>query len=255
MRFLLGFGAAVALMAAHPVAALDICVEGAYPPFSQVLEDGAMVGFDIDMANALCARIGESCDLVRTNWDRMIPTLLDGGCDAIVASMSSTEPRKRLIDFTAPYYRSPGRFVARDGAGLADTPDGLAGKTIGVQLGTVNQFFVQAHYPEAALRVYVTQEHVLMDLEAGRLDAVFGEAAQLEAGFLETSAGEGFAFFGGEHFDPAIQGAGAAIGVRKDEPALRDALSSAIASIRADGSYQEIAAKYFDFDIYGGSGS
>ncbi len=255
MRFLLGFGTAVGLMVAHSAAALDICVEGDYPPFSEILADGTMAGFDIDMAKALCAQIGESCDLVQTRWDRMIPTLVGGGCDAIVASMSSTEPRKRLIDFTAPYYRSPGRFVARDGAGLADTPDGLAGKAIGVQLGTVNQFFVQAHFPQAALRVYVTQEHVLMDLEAGRLDAVFGEAAQLDAGFLETSAGEGFSFFGGEHFDPAIQGTGAAIGVRKDEPELRDRLSAAIASLRADGGYQEIASKYFDFDIYGGSGS
>ncbi len=255
MRSSLAFGFALGLMAAHPVEALDICVEGAYPPFSEVLADGRIVGFDIDMADALCAEMGESCALVQTSWDRMIPALLAGDCDAIVASMSSTEPRKRQIDFTVPYYRSPGRFVSRQGAGLTDTPDGLAGKTVGVQLGTVNQFFVQAHFPKAALRVYVTQEHVLMDLEAGRLDAVFGEAAQLEAGFLETSAGDGYAFFGGEHFDPSIQGAGAAIGVRKEDAALRDAFSAAIASLRSNGEYQKIAAKYFDFDIYGGPAS
>ena len=108
-----------------------------------------------------------------------------------------------------------------------------------------------AHYPATGLRLYGNQEHVLLDLTLGRLDAVLGEAVQLDAGFLKTPAGEGFAFFGKDHFDPAIQGNGAAIGVRKEDNALRDRLSAAIMAIRADGSYDTIASKYFDIDIYG----
>ena len=128
----------------------------------------------------------------------------------------------------------------------------MAGKVVGVQRGTVNQVFMTAHYPGTLLKVYGNQEHVLLDLTLGRLDAVLGEAVQLDAGFLKTPAGEGYAFFGGEHFDPAIQGTGAAIGVRKADTGLRDRLSAAIAAIRADGTYEGIAARYFDFDIYGG---
>ncbi len=241
----------VSLGGAVPAAALGVCVEGAYPPFSEVKDDGEIVGFDIDMARALCAEMGEDCTLVRTDWTRMIPSLLAGKCDAIVASMSDTPARRQSIDFSTPYYRAPIRFVSAAGSDLSDTPEGLAGKAIGVQRGTVNQYFMTAHYPAAALKLYGTQEHVLIDLTLGRLDAVAGEAVQLDTGFLKTSAGDGFAFFGGEHFDPAIQGNGAAIGVRKEDTALRDRFSAAIAALRASGRYQAIEEGYFDYDIYG----
>ncbi len=186
-----------------------------------------------------------------TSWDRMIPALTGGACDAIVASMSDTAERRREIDFTERYYKAPVRFVARIGTEAGDAPEAMAAKVVGVQRGTINQAFMRAHYPATPLRLYGNQEHVLLDLTLGRLDAVLGEAVQLQAGFLETPAGEGFAFFGGEHFDTAIQGDGAAIGVRKGDAALRDRLSGAIAAIRSDGTYDAIAGRYFDFDIYG----
>ncbi len=122
---------------------------------------------------------------------------------------------------------------------------------VGVQRGTINQTYMRAHYPATALKLYGNQEHVLLDLTLGRLDAVLGETLQLEAGFLDTPAGEGFAFFGAPHFDPAIQGEGAAIGVRKTDEALRDRFSAAIAAIRSDGSYQAISEHWFGADIYG----
>jgi polar amino acid transport system substrate-binding protein/arginine/ornithine transport system substrate-binding protein len=236
------------LVASGPARALDICVEGAYPPFSQTEADGSITGFDIDIAQALCAEIGESCTLVKTAWNDMIPSLADGACDAIVASMSDTPQRRARIDFTDRYYRTPLRFVGRDGAGPGDNPSDLAGKVIGLQGGTIFQTFMVAHYPDTPLRYYTSQEHVLLDLELGRLDGVIGEEVQLEAGFLVTPAGEGFAFFGAGHYDPAILGEGAAIGVRKSEPDLRDSLNAAI---RADGTYDAISQGYFDADIYG----
>ena len=238
--------------AAGPASALGVCVEGAYPPFSEVLDDGTIVGFDIDIAGALCARIGETCTLVQTDWVRMIPALEGGDCDAIVASMSDTAERRARIAFTERYYKAPVRFVGATGADLDDAPAALAGKVVGVQRGTINQAYMRAHYPDARLRLYGTQEHVLLDLDLGRLDAVLGEAVQLEAGFLDTPAGAGFTFFGGEHFDPAIQGSGAAIGIRLEDTALRDRLNAAINAIRSDGTYDTIARRYFDFDIYGG---
>ena len=242
----------IAAVGATPALALGVCVEGTYPPFSEIRDDGTIVGFDIDIANALCAEVGETCTFVPTEWSRMIPALVGGTCDVIIASMSDTPERRALIDFTDRYYRAHVRFVGRAAAGLGDAPEAMAGVTVGVQRDTVNEAFMTVHYPETPLKLYGNQEHVLIDLALGRLDAVLGEAAQLDAGFLKTPAGEGFAFFGGSHFDPAIQGTGAAIGVRKADTGLRDRLSAAIAAIRADGTYQAIGARYFDFDIYGG---
>lgn len=234
---------------AGPAAALDICVEGAYPPFSEVTADGTVKGFDIDVASALCAELGEACVFKLTRWERMIPALTGDVCDAIVASMSDTDARRRLIDFTEPYYRSPVRFVAAAGTQGSDDPAALAGKVVGVQRGTINETYMEAHYPATPLKLYGNQEHVLMDLDLGRLDAVLGEALQLEAGFLDTPAGAGFAFFGSARYDPAIQGRGAAIGLRKDDPDLRDRLNAGLAAIRADGRYQTIARRYFDTDL------
>jgi arginine/ornithine transport system substrate-binding protein len=243
--------AALGILGAGPALALGICVEGNYPPFSEVTPDGRIVGFDVDIAEALCGEIGESCDLVQVSWQRMIPALTAGDCDAIISSMSDTPERRLLIDFTVRYYRAPVRFVAPSDAGLDDAPTAMADKVVGVQRGTINQNFMQANYPDVSLRLYGNQEHVLLDLTLGRLDAVLGEAPQLDVGFLRTPAGEGFAFFGDDHYDPVLQGDGAAIGVRKDDPELRDRLSAAIAAIRASGAYDAIAARYFDIDIYG----
>jgi polar amino acid transport system substrate-binding protein/arginine/ornithine transport system substrate-binding protein len=253
MRGLLGAAVVLSVLAAPPVAALDVCVEGTYPPFSEVTADGTVVGFDVDIAAALCAEIGETCTWRLTRWERMIPALTGDVCDAIIASMSDTDDRRRLIDFTERYYRSPVRFVGPAGAAGtgADSPEALAGMVVGVQRGTINQLYMERHHPATALRLYGSQEHVLLDLGLGRIDAVLGEAVQLDAGFLKTPAGQGFAFLGAGRFDPEIQGRGAAIGVRKQDAALRDRLSAAIAAIRADGRYQAIAGRYFDVDIYG----
>ncbi len=241
----------LAMAAAAPAFALNLCVEGAYPPFSEVAPDGSVVGFDIDIGQALCKQIGETCTLVKVDWDGIIPALLEKKCDAIVASMSATEERKQVIDFTDRYYREPNRFVAKAGADLDDTPEGLAGKTVGVQRGTIHEKYMQVHYPQTTLQSYGSQDEMILDLTSGRLDAVMASGIALDAGFLNTPAGTDYVFVGGEHYDPAIHGAGASIGVRKEDTDLRDKLSAAIKAIRADGSYETIEKKYFSVDIYG----
>jgi polar amino acid transport system substrate-binding protein/arginine/ornithine transport system substrate-binding protein len=250
-RMLSAVAAVFTLAAASPSLALNICVEGAYPPFSETAADGSIVGFDVDIANALCAEIGEECTMVKVDWDGIIPALLESKCDAIVASMSITDERKQVIDFTAKYYQTPAVFVAAKDTDLDPTPEGMAGKTVGVQRGTIHQAFMEQHYPEADLRLYGTQDEMVLDLTAGRLDAVMADSIALSDGFLKTDAGADYAFLGEPQFDPAIHGEGAGIGVRKEDTELRDKLTAAIDAIRASGQYDEIAGKYFDFDVYG----
>ena len=252
MRRILGTAATVAcLAAAAPALALNICVEGAYPPFSETAADGSVVGFDIDMANALCAEMGETCEMVKVDWDGIIPALLERKCDAIIASMSATEERKQVIDFSEKYYHTPAIFAAREDADFTDSPEDLAGKTVGVQRGTIHQAFMEAHYPDTDLALYSSQDEAYLDLIAGRIDATMADSIAIGDGFLKTPQGAGFAQLGEPHVDPAIHGQGAGIGVRQEDTELRDRFSQAIQAIRASGSYDEIAAKYFDFDIYG----
>ena len=245
---------AVAAGAAPATAAdpLRIGVEGAYPPFSWKEADGTLKGFDIDVAFALCAKMGRECTLVEQDWDGMIPALLAKKFDAIIASMSITEERKKRVGFSSKYYNTPARFVAAKDTGLDVSPAGLAGKAVGVQRGTTHQCFMEKLYPDADLRLYPTQEEVFLDLAAERLDAQLSDSIQADEGFLKTDAGQGFAFAGGPQLDPECHGEGAGVAVRKGEDALREAFNRAIAAIREDGTYQSINDRYFDFDVYGG---
>jgi arginine/ornithine transport system substrate-binding protein len=228
---------------------LNICVEGAYPPFSTTNESGDVVGFDIDIANALCDEMGASCTMVKTDWDGIIPALLERKCDAIVASMSITEDRKKVIDFSNKYYNTPARFVAPVGSDF--NVENIEGKVVGVQRGTIHHDFMEGELPAAELKLYGTQDEVYLDLAAGRIDAFIADSVAALDGFLNTEAGEGFEFVGPSYSTPKYHGEGAGIGIRQGEDDLKASLNAAIEAIRASGQYEEINSKYFEFDIYG----
>lgn len=242
---------AIMLMAGMATAEpLRIGVEGAYPPFSKKEADGTLSGFDIDIALALCEKLNRECELVEQEWDGMIPALIAKKYDAIVASMSITEDRKKRVDFSEKYYFTPSRFVAKEGATIELTVEGTKGLKIGVLRGTTLQCHVEKAFPEADLRLYNTQEDVFADLVAGRLDMQLNNSLQAIDGFLNTEQGKGFAFLGDDVDDPDCLGEGTGIAVRKGDP-LAAELSAAIKAIRADGTYAEINDKYFDVDIFG----
>ncbi len=249
--------AAIALMfglagTAAQAADLRVGVEGAYPPFSWKESDGTLKGFDIEIAEAICAELGRKCVLVEQDWDGMIPALLARKFDTIIASMSITEERKKRVDFSDKYYNTPAKFVAKKGSGIQINAAGLKGKRIGLQRGTTHQCFMEKIYPDAELVLYGTQEEVFQDLAIGRIDAQFSDSIAADDGFLKTDAGKDFEFVGGDQHDEACHGPGAGMAVRKSDTALRDDLNRAIKALRDNGTYQKINAKYFDFDIFGG---
>ena len=252
MNRLVAAALAAGLATSAAAADLRICVEGAYPPFSEVTSSGEIVGFDIDIANALCDEMGHSCEMVQTEWDGIIPALLERKCDAIVASMSITADRQKVVDFTDKYYQTPAKFVAAADAGLEATPGALAGKVVGVQRGTIHQDFMEGEFPETELRLYGTQDETYLDLQAGRLDAVMADSITIDEGFLSTDDGQGYAFFGPGYSIPEYHGEGVGVALRKGSDDLKAAFNAAIAAIRADGTYDEIQERYFAFDIYGG---
>jgi len=231
--------------------ALRVGVEGAYPPFSGKEADGSLVGFDIDIAHEVCKRLGRECVLVEQEWDGMIPALLARKFDTIIASMSITEERKKKVDFTVKYYNTPARLVTHQDSVVDIIHRGLEGKRLGVQRATTHQCYADKFFGDAEVVLYGTQEEVFQDLAAGRLDAQLSDSLQAVDGFLNTEAGEGFVFFGGNRDDLGCMGEGAGFAVRKEDSELRDALSQAILDIRADGTYKKINDKYFAADIYG----
>jgi arginine/ornithine transport system substrate-binding protein len=230
---------------------IRIAVEGAYPPFSEIGPDGKIKGFDIDIANALCAKMNAECKLVQQEFDGMIPALQARKFDAVIASMSITEERKRSVAFSDRYYSTPARLLEKKGAGLVPTPAGLKGKRIGVQRSTIHDRFVTDTFKDSEIVRYTGQDQVYLDLAAGRIDASLEDEVAAQAGFLKTAAGKDFEFFGPEYNDPKYFGIGAGIAMRKSDTELQAKFNQAIKDIRADGTYQQIEKRYFDFDVYG----
>lgn len=231
---------------------IRIGVEGAYPPFSSVTADGQLVGFDIDIALALCEEIGAECELVQQDWDGIIPALLAKKYDAIIASMSITEERKQKVAFTRKYQNTPAKFVRRKGSGIEISPDGLKGKSVGVQRATTHDNFITAEFGDAVdIKRYATQDEAYLDAVAGRIDLLLADSAAMDDGFLKTDQGADFEFVGPEYNDPKYFGEGAGIAIRKEDADLVEKFNAAIDAIRANGKYAEINAKYFAYDVYG----
>jgi arginine/ornithine transport system substrate-binding protein len=231
---------------------IRVGTEGAYPPFNFIDEKGQLQGFDIDIAKALCEEMGAECEFVVQDWDGLIPGLLAKKYDCIIASMSITEDRKKKVDFTEKYYNTPARFVARKSDALELFKKGLKGKTVGAQRATVTEYFLRDNFSDMVkIKSYATIDEANLDLTAGRLDLVIADSVVLLGGLLEKPEGKDFMFVGPSFSNPKWFGEGIGIAIRKGSGNLAPNFNAAIKALRANGVYQAINKKYFDFDVYG----
>jgi lysine-arginine-ornithine-binding protein len=243
----LGFAGAASAQAQK----VRVATEGAYAPFNFKDANGELQGFDVDIAKALCAKAKFDCEIVAQDWDGIIPGLLAKKYDAIIASMSITEERKKSIAFTSKYYQTPAHFIAKKGSNIEISEAGLKGKTVGVQRATIHANYIKQTYGSVVtVKEYDTQENANLDLVAGRLDLILADSVVLQEGFLNKPEGKAFGFVGPDLRGP-IFGEGAGIGIRKEDTKLKDAFNAAIKEIRADGTYKKLNDKYFPFDVYG----
>lgn len=244
-------GVSVLLAAANAATAKDwktvrIGTEGAYPPFNYVDSNNQLQGFDVDIAKALCEKMGVECEIVVQDWDGMIPALTAGKFDAIIASMSITDERKQVVDFTDKYYTNSLNFVAAKDAGITEvTPEQLAGKFLGAQSSTVSAAFLEENYTDSDIKLYPTQEEAYLDLASGRIDAVLADVGPTNL-WLATDDGACCEFTG----KPVVSDDEIGIAIRKEDQDLKAMFNKALTDIVADGTYQQVNEKYFPFSIY-----
>ena len=225
---------------------IRIATEGAYPPFNMKNAKGELVGFDVDIAKALCSQMKADCDIVAQDWDGILPGLLAKKYDAIIASMSITPERQKKVAFTNPYYSNYLRFAAAKGSGLEATKEGLKGKRLGAQRATIAAQYLEDNFRSVAeIKVYDTQEAAYLDLKAGRIDALLSDIYPAYD-WLQQPDNDKFEFIGKSiDIDDKI-----GIAIRKGEQELADKFNAALKAIREDGTYQKINEKYFPFDIF-----
>ncbi|ALR18412.1 transporter substrate-binding domain-containing protein [Vibrio natriegens] len=225
-------------------------VEGAYPPFNWTTQEGELVGFDVDLANALCDELKVRCEIGKQDWDGIIPALLARKSDAIIAAMTITEAREKKVAFTAPYALVPQRFVMHKDREVDTSEKGMDGIVVGVQRATVGDQYLSHAYANIELRRYNTFDEAFTDLINGRLDTVFGGAIGLRSGFLDTEQGQDFHFTGPSYTEQKWFGKGVGIAVRKQDKDLRDLLNKGLEALILNGTHKTIADKYFPYDIY-----
>lgn len=225
-----------------------------YPPFASPDASGKWTGWEVDMIGAVCKAAEMECEIVPVAWDGIIPALTAGQIDAIMASMSITEERLKTIDFSNKYYNTPTVIVAAKGGDIAATPEGLAGKILGVQVSTIHEAYAQKHFAGsvAEIKVYQTQDEANQDLVAGRIDATQADSIALDA-FLASAEGAACCEVkGAVADDPDVLGLGVGVGLRKGEDALKEKFNAGIAKVLEDGTYEAISKPYFASSIYGG---
>ena len=228
---------------------IRIVTEGAYPPFNYVNEAGELEGFEIDLITVFCEELKADCTLSAQDWDGIFPALLARKYDAVIASVSITEERKKRFYFSEKYFDTPTRFVAKKGKFDVNHFD-ANGKKLGVQRATIFHEFLDANFPNSKIKLYGTIDEALLDLKTDRLDVVMSDGLQLLDGFLNKKEGKDYEFVGKVYTDPKWFGEGIGVVVHPDNKDLAHKFNEAIKSLREKGIYQKISKKWFGVDIY-----
>ncbi len=249
---LLGLSTSASVFAALPQT-VRIGTDATYAPFSSKDAKGDFVGFDIDLGNEMCKRMQVKCTWVGSDFDSLIPSLKAKKIDAIISSLSITEKRQKEIAFSDKLYAADSRLIAAKGATIQPAIESLKGKHVGVLQGSTQEAYANEKWRGKGVDVvaYQNQDLIYSDLSAGRLDAALQDEVAASEGFLKQPAGKEYAFAGPSVKDKNYFGDGTGVGLRKDDAELKAAFDKALGEIRKDGTYDKMAKKYFDFNVYG----
>lgn len=221
---------------------IRFATEPTYPPFEYVDDKGEKQGFDIDLANALCAELDMTCSFHTQSFDSIIPALKYKKFDAAISGMDITAERLKQVSFTDPYFENSAVFATTDTS--LKTIAELKDKKVGVQNGTTHQKYVLDNIAGAIAVPYANYQEAFMDMKAGRVIAVFGDTAVVAD--IMSKEGEGVVLLGDKITDASYFGKGFGIAVAKDSTELLEKLNSALAKVKANGTYDKIYAKYFE---------
>jgi len=263
-------GVTAGAVAAKDWSTVKIATEGAYPPWNSTDSSGQLIGFELDLAKDLCERMEVTCEIVAQDWEGIIPALEAGKYDAIMAGMSITAEREKVIQFTDSYADTPARFAVlkdSDLASLTTTLDranlneidadeqaaidalkeAFDGKTVGVQVATTHANFLEEQMGDTVeIRKYDTQENLDLDLQSGRVDLALASMSYWQP-LLETDKGVDFTVIG-----PGLTGGpfgeGVGVGIRQEDSDLVEMFNQAIAGAKSDGTLTKLAEQWFGFD-------
>jgi histidine transport system substrate-binding protein len=240
-------------LAAKEYKELRFGVDPSYAPFESKAADGSLVGFDIDLGNAICSELKVKCKWVESDFDGMIPGLNANKFDGVISSMTVTEAREKAIIFSNELFSGPTALVFKKGAGLSADVASLKGKTVGYEQGTIQEAYAKAVLDKAGVKTqaYANQDQVYADLVSGRLDASVQDMLQAELGFLKSPQGGGYEV--SKPIDDPLLPSKTAVGIKKGNTDLQALINKGLEAMHKDGTYAKIQTKHFgDLNLYSG---
>ena len=217
---------------------IKIATESSYKPFSYTDADGKLIGYEIELIDALCAQMKADCEVISQDWDGLIPGLNAQKFDAAIAGMSITPERKEVVEFSDPYFYSGIVLIGKKGDDIS--VDALKGQPVASQRATVAAQYLQDDHAEADIKLYDTQDNAYLDLTSGRVRAMMSDKVT-GIDWLKTEAGKDYEVKGEEIStnDDAM-----GIAFRKGD-ALVAKFNAALAELKANGTYDQITGSYF----------
>jgi polar amino acid transport system substrate-binding protein len=235
----------------HGLEKLRFITDSDYPPFHYFDEVGALTGFNVDLAKAICEALEVECEVKDVDWSEIFINLDGGDADAAIASIRISGDSLVRADFTSRYYATPARFVAQKTNELKDIrPETLEGRKVGVAKGTGHEAYLKQFFPNIALASFDTPEDAQKALKSGAIDFVFGDGIGLTF-WLNGMTSEGCCEFrGGPYLDNKFFGEGVGIAVKKGNRQLAEILNYGLEQVHASGRYEELFLRYFPMSFF-----
>ncbi len=217
---------------------LKLATESSYKPFSYTDADGNLIGYEIELVDALCAQMQAECEVISQDWDGLIPGLNAQKFDAIIAGMSITPERQEVVEFSDPYYTTGFVLIGKKDDDISI--DSLQGQPIASQRATTATEYLQDEHSDADIKLYDTQDNAYLDLTSGRVRAMMIDKV-IGMNWLGTDAGQDYEIKGDE-----ISTDSDAIGIafRKGDPLVAK-FNQALNELKANGTYDQITGSYF----------
>lgn len=219
-----------------------------FPPFSFRDRRGVLIGFNIDLIDALCDVLKVDCALQFRPFDTLYETLIKGEGDAVIAGLRAGDAGPDVI-VTSPYMKLPARFVIRRGI-IFNPHDSSGGDFLGTVCGSAHSAFLGRFFSDWRIACYPSLAAALGELNQGRIVAVFGDALRVAFWLHGERSGNCCVFAGGPFLDNRYFGPGLSIAVRKTDRRLKTALDYGLREVYRSGKYEELYLRYFPISLY-----
>ena len=233
------------------VGSIRFLTEEDYPPFNYKTADGQLVGFNVELARAICDELRVPCTIQMRRWDRLADALEQNQGDALIASLALSPDLRRRFEVSDRYLATPARFVTRRASLSGEaTPEALRNRRIGVMQGTAHAAFLASHFKAAEIKTYESEALARNALKTGEVDAHFGDGIGLSFWLQGVASEDCCVFLGGPFQESRYFGEGMAILMRRGNQPLRAAINHALHRLWDRGVYTELYLRHFPMGIY-----